>query len=379
MIALTAEHFDHQVISINRQGPGLTSMPATLGAALGLCQPEIRSQKFAHGVTLEYFAPGKGILHKRFLQGLGKWLAEWIRMNGRPDLIVANKLTIEGVAVHWAARELDIPYAITLQGNTDLKILTARPDLRCQYSRIWQNCSAAFAFAPWTLRAIEDRLGKPGGSPVIIPCPLGHEFAPMPPKPGGKQLLSAFHLDNYRDKNFIGLANAMQSLNVKLPDIQLAIAGTGSEPAMRACQAFANAKLGVIQFLGHLQAAELRQRMNDSVAFVLPSKRESFGLVFIEALFSGLPIIYPAGAAVDGLLDGHKFAVQADAQSHQSIADAMEHCVRHEQELKLELADWLHSEDALRFTREVIARDFTMGLRAGLVNPTRIQSGTVKG
>ena len=121
-----------------------------------------------------------------------------------------------------------------------------------------------------------------------------------------------------------------------------------------------------IALAGHVPAEQLRARLNAAKGFVLPSRRESFGLVFIEALFAGLPIVYPAGAAVDGYFDGLPFAVRVDARDPAAIAAAMRHLLAEEASLKAALAEWQGSEDARRFTRPAIADAYAASLRAGL-------------
>jgi glycosyltransferase involved in cell wall biosynthesis len=44
--------------------------------------------------------------------------------------------------------------------------------------------------------------------------------------------------------------------------------------------------------------------MREYRGLVLPSLNETFGMVYVEALFSGIPVIYTAGTAIDGYLDG---------------------------------------------------------------------------
>jgi len=109
---------------------------------------------------------------------------------------------------------------------------------------------------------------------------------------------------------------------------------------------------------------ELRQKMNASAGFILPSLRESFGLVFVEALLSGLPIAYPKGAAVDGYFDGCGFAIAVDARSVSEIARAMTMLVRDSVAMKEELRDWQKSAAAKRFLPEAIGETFRAGLRS---------------
>jgi glycosyltransferase involved in cell wall biosynthesis len=108
--------------------------------------------------------------------------------------------------------------------------------------------------------------------------------------------------------------------------------------------------------------------MNKAIALVMPSKRESFGLVFVEALFAGLPIIYPKGAGVDGYFDGLPFAIAVDPRNPQAIADAMRHVVTQEAALKQALARWQEDGGLKRFLRSAIGEVFDQGLQAAIMS-----------
>lgn len=361
LVDLTKDRFQHEVVSINRVSPGMRDA----GRLLGSGPIEVNSRPFAYGQALQYAAPARGLFHAAMLHRLGDWLAQWALENATPDLIVAHKLTIEGIAVSRAAQLLGIPFALTLQGNTDCRVLAARPDLKPEFGRIWRSASSIFAFAPWTARAVQGRLGMAGGPIHIVPCPMDEREATIAPRPNGHGFLSAFHLRNHRNKNLAAIAAAMRVLRRDAPAVVCTIAGGGSDRDMRACRS-ATRESPDFDFPGHLEGGALTRTMNQSIALVLPSHRESFGMVFVEALFAGLPIIYPAGAAVDGHFPGKPFAIPVNARSPEAIAAAMRFAMDNESAIKAELAAWQHSEDAARFMRPAIADAYSKGLQAAL-------------
>lgn len=359
LVGLTADGFRHQIISLNRRAPGAGSLGGWTFSAGRYPRLVIEAEPFEAGLVLTYRAPGRGLFHAALLRQLGDWLAERLAADGVPDLLVGHKLTIEGLAVAHAARLLGVPYALSIQGNTDTRLIAARPDLRGQLARVFHEAAVVFPFAPWALRRVEDALGPRAGQVRMLPCPTELD-QPMRPRSGGSGLISVFHLRNAALKNLSRMAAAVDRAAIS-GETRLAIVGGGTEADLAGGRALARGSARV-SFEGPLGRDALPARMNGAIGFVMPSLRESFGLVFIEALFAGLPIIYPAGAAIDGYFDDAGFALRVDARDTGAIARAMERLVREEAELKAELAQWQMSEAAGKFTRAAIADAFSKGL-----------------
>lgn len=357
-----APELEHRVYSLNRVSPPL---PAIIGA-LGRPALTVKAVPEPFGQALRYTAPGKGLFHQGALLQLGDWLAQHIAAAGpAPDLLVGHKLTVEGIATRRAAAKLGVPYAITIQGNTDLKILRYRPDLRGAIGAVFHGAAQVFSFAPWSLAEVESLLGQRKGPSENLPCPPDFEDM-IAPDATGAGLLSVFHLHNSKGKNLARMVAALRRIEADHPDARLQIAGTGSPGDVRRCEALI-AGHPAIALTGEMDRATLRQTMNRASGFILPSLRESFGLVFVEALLSGLPIAYPKGAAVDGYFDGCPFAIPVDARSMEEIAQAMVSLLQNSAEMKAELARWQRSPAARRFLPEAIGANF----RAGLTHATK--------
>src|SRR6185295_322331 len=61
---------------------------------------------------------------------------------------------------------------------------------------------------------------------------------------------------------------------------------------------------GHVQFLGRVDDAALRREYARCSAFVMPSRDEGFGLVFVEAMRAGRRCIGARGAASESVVDG---------------------------------------------------------------------------
>lgn len=62
----------------------------------------------------------------------------------------------------------------------------------------------------------------------------------------------------------------------------------------------------------------------DNDIFVMPSLRETFGLVYIEAISQGLPIVYSKGQGVDGYFDDGYVGFSVNSLNESEIAYAIE-------------------------------------------------------
>lgn len=93
------------------------------------------------------------------------------------------------------------------------------------------------------------------------------------------------------NKNQQMLIRAFELVAKKFPDVSLTIAGDG--PLREELQQLTN-QLNLaekISFTGHQSREQLLRIYNESHAFVLTSFKETFGVVLIEAMSCGLPVI----------------------------------------------------------------------------------------
>lgn len=352
--------FDQHVYSLNRVSPPLASWPWP--------RPVVRFSDEGEGLySVVYEAPPRGLHHRRQLDALGDALAERMARGRRPDLIIGHKLTVEGIAVARAAHLLGVPYALSIQGNTDAKILGARPDLRGIFARIYHEAQVVFPFAPWALAAVEAVLGKRQGHTCMLPCLVEHEKV-MAPEPG-RGLVSAFHLHNYRLKNLPRLAGAVALAQQEEPGLQLTLYGGGDERTL----AQVTRHCGEAMALGgHVSGAELSRHIHAARGFAMPSLRETFGLVFIESLMAGTPILYPRGAAVDGWFDGCSFALPVDARDRNAIAAGLLTLFREEERLKSDLSAWQAEGGLTQFGHAAVSAAFTQAIKQALIGETGV-------
>ena len=366
LLSLTSDRFEHRVLSINRKSPGLAFAGRVLAQPWS---PELRTRIRTDRpelTTVVYEAPPRGIYHLTMLMRLADALLDEVGRGPRPDLVVGHKLTIEGPVVQRMAQRLGIPYAVSIQGNTDMKIIRVRSDLRSVFASVFVNAAVVFPFAPWALAAVEARLGRRGGPTLLLPCPTPSDEI-IAPQLVGPNVVSVFHLRKYRLKNAARLVRAAAVVEHSVPGLTLDIVGEGSDEDRAGIEGLIK-KAGAqgVRLAGPIPHRDIQQRLNRAGGFAMVSLNESFGLVFIESLLAGCPIVYPRGISVEGYFDGMPFAIAAEARDQHSINDAVMRLVKDEVRLKASLSDWLRSDEPERFRREAIARQFGDGLELAL-------------
>lgn len=336
LLALVPGH-DHHVYALNRVDWRPRGLGGTGIALLGFADGAGAGHR-----AVAYPAPPKGILLARFLDRLADAVLADLAARGlTPDLVHGHKISVEGLVAGRVARALGIPFALSLQGDSDLKIVGVKRALRPRYAALWREAAAVFPFAPWTATRMAALLGPRDGPVHLLPCPslAEAELAPRPGDPAAPVIVSAFHLGVAGRKNAAGLIRAVGIAARKIPGLSLEILGGGDAASFaRLTRLAAEAAPGRVRFLGAVPHAEVQRRFNAATAFALVSHRESFGMVFAEALRAGTPCLIPAGWGIDGYLPEGGVLLRAAPGETGAIAEALVRLVREEVAFKDRLA-----------------------------------------
>ena len=180
-----------------------------------------------------------------------------------------------------------------------------------------QHLQQLLPVSRFTARSLELQLGKRCPPLRVLPNSVDPQrFCPGPRPP---ELLLRYGLqadqpvifclsrlsrfDQY--KNIHALLEAMPHLLRQFPTLQLIIGGSGDD--LPRLQALSNQLQlqGAVRFVGAIADAELVGHYRLATVFALPSEKEGFGIVFLEALACGTPVL--AGnrdGSVDPLEDG---------------------------------------------------------------------------
>ncbi len=130
-----------------------------------------------------------------------------------------------------------------------------------------------------------------------------HLFAanPAQPDPGRFSVLCVCRF--YPRKRLDVLLRAAARLRERIPGMEVRIVGRGPEEEhLRALAARLGAE-GVVRWLGDVSQAELAREYRSCDVFCLPSVQEGFGIVFLEAMAAGKPVVAARAAAVPEVVE----------------------------------------------------------------------------
>jgi phosphatidyl-myo-inositol dimannoside synthase len=280
------------------------------GTAVGISGLATGLQRLGHSVETVMPRPASGpLLPRRIHFNVG--LEERLRALGPFDLVVGFDL--DGFLL---PRSADLPFVLCLKGvaadearfesgsqRKELEII-ARLEARnarrsgrivvpSRYSA--ETAARLYGLALDSLRIVPEPLD---------PDPWRRLALDSPPRPSVPTLLNVAH--QYPRKDTATLVAALPLIRRQVPEARLRVIGGGPELEALRDQARRLGLADHIRFAGSVPGDEaLRRAYFQAHVFCLPSRQEGFGIVFLEAMAAGLPIVAArAGAAPEVVEDG---------------------------------------------------------------------------
>lgn len=267
--------------------------------------PQTRFHYFgqSHGDRNRWRRYGKAILAAIKMLGLGLWQ--------RPNLILTTHLDFYSVVFDWFKSWTGIPYGVVLHGleawNVENKALQS----------VLQRADRVMAVSHYTRDRLLREQSLEANQVTVLPNAFDasrFQIAPKPKylleryglKPDQPVILTVSRLDqNTNYKGYNQIIQALQQVRQQIPNAHYILAGKGNNiPHIEALVH----QLGLqdcVTLTGFVPESELADHYNLCDVFALPSRGEGFGIVYLEALACGKPVL--AGnqdGAVDPLLNG---------------------------------------------------------------------------
>lgn len=275
--------FAEQAAALARFGHTVTVMAVYNDGEHG-----VRTEKRTNGNLTEYLIHIKPLrFHLTYFRILRE-MRRILRESGKPDIIHVHSFR----ALRYARalkRRLRVPVVVTEHVTWFERDMLSEKELAA-ISRDYNAADAMIAVGDGLKNTIQPLCRK---EVRVIPNLTDRRFLENgrhdPPQNGCFRFISVCLLD--RKKGVDVLLDAFAGLRKTHPEAMLTICGDGEELENLRAQAKALAVEDAVEFAGRCSREECARRLKAAQAFVLPSRFETFGIVFVEAMGCGLPII----------------------------------------------------------------------------------------
>lgn len=223
------------------------------------------------------------------------------------DLVHATTLFSDGALAYELYRKYRKPYIVAVR-NTDINVfLKYKPHLVFLVRKILDNASRLVFISQsnfdnfFAHPVVATFAGRDRSKAVVINNgidQLWHENICTDKRTGANEILFIGRFDH--NKNAVRLMKAFLEMLPARPHLKLRLVG-GTGRRERAVRELAGRYPGNIMFHGPVDPGpELIGICRSSDVFAMVSHHETFGLVYVEALSQGLPVLFTKGQGIDG-------------------------------------------------------------------------------
>ena len=319
------------------------------GYAVGVIYPQIRSLKNIksilqkpYGLTVEndegvntlrwytanYFPKVKGYNKNHWIKIALRLFEIYIQKYGKPNIIHVHSMLYAGFAAHSIYEKYGIPYMVTEHSSAFVRNLIAE-DMLYELKPVVEQAKACLAVSQKFSEYLEGKFSYSVWQ--YIPNIVNDDFF-TPAKVGGEKnsekirIISVCHLN--KNKNTALLIQAFSELLKQLPNIELVIGGDGEERTTLENLVNTLRIEHAVQFLGVLTREQVKNEIQKSSLFVVSSFYETFGVVAIEALALGKPVISTRCGGPESIVNS-KVGILVENNSVNALSDAMLYMCKH--------------------------------------------------
>ncbi|HDR7514038.1 glycosyltransferase [Bacillus mobilis] len=223
-----------------------------------------------------------------FWKAIKKLYKEVLKDYGRPDIIHAHSCLWAGEAARRLSIQESIPFVLTEHSSVVGKQNISRLQ-KMVIGKILNQSNHIISVGPGLAKSLEELTPNQGIS--IIPNIVDIDFFDMSFKDSNEKKFKFFSLALLNKNKGMDVLIKAFAKYLRDSNVELIIGGDGEEKANLERLI---ADLGIssqIKLIGALDRFRVKEEMQKCDSFVLASRYETFGVVFIEALACGRPII----------------------------------------------------------------------------------------
>jgi len=210
-----------------------------------------------------------------------------------------------GDAAAFLSRRLGIPFVVTIHGldvfNSCFQNGIAAGWRRRSSIRVYRRAAKVICISGRVRSLLTEELGVSVASEVTYNGTDPVLFAPSIVSEQSPTILIVGNLLTGKGHELV--LRAFAKLKNSYPNLQCRVIGEGSDRERFAALA---RDLGIgdrVHFLGQCSRVEVAEAMRDCSVFVLPSRYEGLGCVYLEAMACGKPAIACRGQGIEEIID----------------------------------------------------------------------------
>ena len=252
------------------------------------------------------------------------------------DLVHAHKLTFEGLTARWLALWLDVPLIVSVRGEAESKILRFKPHYKGLIQRVLGDAGRVLYVSAWFQPILNQHFDIPIDKQALLPNFVRENETMYSNEFAHDHLVTVLNINIFRKKGLNRLLPAFSHALKRFPNAKLDIIGRGSVQVIAEVTALI-ASWGLqdcVRLIGPFGNSELLLRLPRYAGLTLPSHNETFGMVYVEALLCGIPILYSRGTGIEGFVDCINAKVGVDPGSVESITEGLEDLLKNQEDYR---------------------------------------------
>jgi len=271
----------------------------------------------------------------------------------KADLIWANWWAPPGIIAARLARKLHIPLVVSSHG-TDISLLGKGGIIGRASKYVYERVSRATVVSSFLKRCLLENVKVIDADWVaVIPMPVGMENFPKTPLPENDTPTFLSVARFTRQKRLHDIISAVERLSAENKKVRVIMVGEGPLETELKEAVKSKGLESSFEFVPLVAQKKLGEFYRQSDAVILSSEGEGFGLVLVEAGFTGRPVIGADSGGITDIINDGENGLMFEVGDVDRLAECM-NIIMDDPKKKLALAEGNYKRAVEKFSTSVL-------------------------